>query len=98
MDANGFKHFVPALARLAYGTGRDLTPDRVLHYFTRDRIAGLSARQRAAVEALLLDLSEVLTPDPDGNRTGKLDCALRRVRGQPCPSDERQDRILARDR
>src|SRR5215203_4190809 len=53
MDEPGFKHFVPALARLAYGTSPDFLA-RVLYYLTRARIAAFSEAQRAAVEALLL--------------------------------------------
>jgi hypothetical protein len=95
MDANGFKHFVPALARLAYGTGREFVLHHLLHYLTRERVAAFTDRQRAALQALLGDLREAFAPQLDTERSAKLDCALRRVRGQPCPSDERQDRILA---
>jgi hypothetical protein len=95
MDAAGFKHFVPALARLAYGTGADFVLPRVLHYLTRARIAAFSEAQRAAVEALLLDLREALRSELDGEISAKLDCGLRRLRGGPCPSDQEQDRILA---
>ena len=95
MDAAGFKHFVPALARVAYGTGPDFVLDRVLHYLTRERLAAFSEAQRAAVEALLLDLREALRSELDRERSAKLDCGLRRLRGEPCASDQEQDRLLA---
>jgi hypothetical protein len=95
MDAAGFKHFAPALARVAYGTGPDFVLDRVLHYLTRDRLAAFSEAQRAAVEALLLDLREALRSELDGERSAKLDCGLRRLGGELCASDQEQDRLLA---
>jgi hypothetical protein len=95
MDAAGFKHFVPALARVAYGTGPDFVLDRVLHYLTRERIGACSEAERAAVEALLLDLREALRSELDGEISAKLDCGLRRLRGEPCESDHERERILA---
>ena len=95
MDAAGFKHFVPALARVAYGTGPDFVLDRVLHYVTRERIGACSEAERAAVEALLLDLREALRSELYGKRSAKLDCGLRRLGGELCASDQEQDRLLA---
>jgi hypothetical protein len=95
MDAAGFKHFVPALARLAYGTGPDFVLDRVLHYLTRERLAAFSEEQRAAVEALLADLADRMRAGLDARQAERLDCALRRIHGEPCPSDREWDRILA---
>jgi hypothetical protein len=96
MGADGFKHFVPALARILYGAGPDFTAlDKVLHYLTRDRVADFDERQRAAIDALLLDLAEMLKPDLDVERAAKLDGALLRLRGEASPEDRKQDRILA---
>jgi hypothetical protein len=95
MDAAGFRHFVPALARLVYDGGPDLVLDQVLHYLTRERIAAFSKAQRAAVEALLADLAGEFHGKPAAKQTVLLDCARRRIRGEPCPSDQQQDRILA---
>jgi hypothetical protein len=95
MDAAGFKHFTPALARLAYGTGPDLVLDRVLHYLTRERIAAFSETQRAAVEALLADLADRMRGGLTPKQAERLDRALSRIRLESCPSDQEQDRILA---
>ena len=95
MDAAGFKHFVPALARVAYGTGPDFVLDRVLHYLTRERLAAFSEPQRAAMEALLADLADRMRGGLTPKQAERLDCALSRIRGQSCPSDQEQDRMLA---
>ena len=95
MDAAGFKHFVPALARVAYGTGPDFVLDRVLHYLTRERLAAFSEPQRAAMEALLADLADRMRGGLTPKQAERLDCALSHIRGQSCPSDQKQDRILA---
>ena len=96
MGADGFKHFVPALARILCGAAPDLTAlDKVLHYLTRDRVADLDERQRAALNTLLLDVGSALNPDVDAERAAKLDGALLRLRGKASPEDEKQDRILA---
>jgi hypothetical protein len=95
IDAAGFQHFVPALARLAYEGGPDLVLDQVLHYLTRERIAAFSEAQRAAVEALLADLASEFHGKLAAKQTALLDCARRRIRGEPCPSDQEQERILA---
>lgn len=95
MDATGFRHFVPALARIVYDCGPDLVLDQVLHYLTRERIAAFAEAQRAAVEALLADLGGEFHGKLAANQTVLLDRALRRLRGEPCPSDQEQDRILA---
>jgi hypothetical protein len=95
MDATGFKHFVPALARVAYGTGPDFVLARVLHYLTRERIASFSEAQRAAVEALLADLASEFHSKLAAKQTILLDWARHRIRGELCASDQEQDRILA---
>ena len=90
-----FAYFIPTLARLAYGAGPEFLLDKLLHYLTAERIGAFSDRQRAAAEALLLDLREALRSELDGGRSAKLDCGLRRLRGEPCKSDHERERILA---
>ena len=74
-----------SLARLAYGTGQDFHLTSFLTYLRADRIETFDARQRAAVEALLVHLSIALTGELSDDDYLDLEWALRRVRGEPGP-------------
>jgi hypothetical protein len=55
VSVEGFQYYLPALARLALGRGRDYYLDQFLFHlrWPPERIAGLTAEQRAAVRRLL---------------------------------------------
>jgi hypothetical protein len=84
-NPEGFKYFMPALARLAYGTGPDFHLTSFLTYLRADRIESFTDTQRAAVEALLVHLSIALTGELTDGDYLDLEWALRRVRGEPGP-------------
>jgi hypothetical protein len=84
-NPDGFKYFMPALARLAYGTGPDFHLTSFLTYLRSDRIETFTDRQRAAVEALLVHLSFALAGELSEDDYLDLEWALRRVRGEPGP-------------
>ena len=84
-NPDGFKYFMPALARLAYGTGQDFHLSSFLHYLTPTRIETFTDRQRASVEALLVDLAIALAGELNEDDYLDLEWALRRVRGEPGP-------------
>jgi len=76
---------MPALARLAYGTGPDFHLTSFLIYLQAERIATFDARQREAVEALLVHLGVALAGELSDDDFLDLEWALRRVRGEPGP-------------
>ncbi len=85
-NPDGFKYFMPALARLAYGTGQDYVLTSFLQHLREDRIETFTDRQRAAVERLLIHLAVAIASEIE--RCGDdhdLEWALRRVRGEPGP-------------
>jgi hypothetical protein len=84
-NPDGFKYFMPALARLAYGTGPDSHLTSFLTYLRADRIETFTERQRDAVEALLVHLSVALAHELSDGDYLDLEWALRRVRGEPGP-------------
>jgi hypothetical protein len=84
-NPDGFKYFMPALARLAYGTGPDFHLTSFLIYLQPERIATFDDRQRAAVEALLIHLGVALAGELTDDSYLDLEWALRRVRGEPGP-------------
>ena len=85
-NPQGFAYFMPALARLAYGTGQDYNLDLFLFHLRYDRIAAFSPRQRTAVESLLVHLAIALAPEIERCRHWpELEWAFRRARGEPGP-------------
>jgi hypothetical protein len=83
-NPDGFKYFMPALARIACATGREYFLGSFLTYLPADRVESFTERQRAAVEALLLHLAEVLGPEIDaGMDRETYNWALGRIRGEP---------------
>ena len=81
-NPDGFKYFLPALARLAYDSQylRDFLSQ--IWYLRTDTF---DIRQRAAVEALLMHLAVSLAPALTDDDYIELEWALRRVRGEPGP-------------
>jgi hypothetical protein len=84
-NPDGFKYFMPALARLAYGTGPQFHLTSFLTYLQLDHIASFNGRQRAALEALLVHLSVALEGELTDSHYLDLEWALRAVRGEPGP-------------
>lgn len=86
-NPDGFKYFMPALARLASAAGGDYYLDLFCSQLRHDRIETFAPRQRAAVEALLYHLSETLGPEIEQNDDyPDLEWTLRRLRGEPGPA------------
>jgi hypothetical protein len=85
-NPEGFKYFLPVLARLAYGTGQEYYLDDFLSQLRYDRIEAFTKRQRVAVESLLVHLAIALAPEIERCGTWpELEWTLRRVRGEPGP-------------
>jgi hypothetical protein len=84
-NPDGFKYFMPALARLAYGIGPDFHLTSFLIYLQPERIATFDERQSAAVERLLVHLGMALAGELSNDHYLELEWALRRVRGEPGP-------------
>jgi hypothetical protein len=85
-NPEGFKYFMPALARLAYGCGQDYYLDLFCSQLRDDRIATFSRRQRDAVEALIYDLAETITAEIERcDGFHDLEWALCRLRGEHGP-------------
>ena len=85
-NPDGFKYFMPALARLAYGTGPDYFLTSFLSQIRSERIETFSQRQRAAIEALMIHLAVAIAAEIE--RCGdfhELEWALRRIREEPGP-------------
>ncbi len=83
-NPDGFKYFMPALARLACATGPEYFLGSFLTYLNADRVESFTERQRAAVKALLLHLAEALGPDIEGGYDrDTFEWALGRIRGEP---------------
>ena len=85
-NPDGFKYLLPALARLACGSGDAYYLDLFCTQLRDDRIETFDARQRAAVEALLYHLAVVLSAEIE--RYGdfpEMEWTLRRLRGEPGP-------------
>ncbi len=86
-NPDGFKYFMPALARLACAGGDDYYLDLFCNQLRPDRIETFTERQRAAVEALIYQLSEVLGPQIEQyGDYPELEWSLRRLRGEPGPA------------
>ena len=85
-NADGFKYFLPALARLACGAGQDYYLSQFLFHLNGERVATFTKDQRRAVENLLWALSETLARDiEDADDYHDLEWALRRLRGEAGP-------------
>lgn len=85
-NPDGFKYFMPALARLACGTGDAYYLDLFCNHLRDDRIATFDARQRAAVEALLYHLAVTLSDEIERcDDFPELEWTLRRLRGESGP-------------
>ena len=78
---------MPALARLAYGTGQDYFLTSFLCHLRPDRIETFSQRQRASIEELLIHLSIAIASEIERcNDFHELEWALRRIRGNWAPA------------
>jgi hypothetical protein len=85
-NPDGFKYFMPALARLAYGTGQDYFLTSFMFHLRPDRIETFTERQRTAIEKLLIHLSVAIASEIERcNDFHELEWALRRIRGEPGP-------------
>jgi len=85
-NSEGFKYFMPALARLAYGTGQDYFLTSFMFHLRPDRIQTFTDRQRIAIEKLLIHVSFAIASDIERcNDFHELEWALRRIRGEPGP-------------
>jgi hypothetical protein len=56
---------MPALARLALGTGERYYLSQFLFHLNRERIAAFSAEQRAAVRDLLIHIRDTMAQEVD---------------------------------
>ena len=86
-NPDGFKYFLPALARLACGSGDDYYLTQFLFHLNSERVSSLSAKQRKLLEAFLYRLS-----DENGDEIEEMgdfpemEWALRRLTGEDGPA------------
>lgn len=67
----GFRYYMPALARLALGTGRDYYLDQFLFHVSRSRrLRTLTSRQKTAILSFLLYLRETHQVEIERNLDG----------------------------
>ena len=85
-NPDGFKHLVPALARLAFGRGDAYYLDTLVFQLRHDRVLTFSDEQKRALEDLLLHLAVELDDAIPDHDWPEIEWALRRLRGEPGPA------------
>jgi hypothetical protein len=63
----GYRYYMPALARLALGSGNDWYLDQFLFHLNEDRVETFSPAQRAAVLGLLEHILETMFDEAEAN-------------------------------
>jgi hypothetical protein len=84
-NPDGFKHLMPALARLAFGSGDAYYLDTFVFQLRHDRIATFTDEQKRAVEGLLVYLAIDLAGEIPDHDWPEIEWAIRRLRGEPGP-------------
>ena len=85
-NPDGFKHLLPALARLAFGRGDAYYLDTFVFQLRHDRILTFTDEQKRALEDLLLHLAVELDDEISDYDWPEIEWALRRLRGEAGPA------------
>ncbi|HEX6142130.1 MAG TPA: hypothetical protein VFZ01_05405 [Geminicoccaceae bacterium] len=85
-NPDGFKHLLPALARLAFGRGNAYYLDTFVFQLRHDRILTFTDEQKRALEDLLLHLAVELDDEIRDYDWPEIEWVLRRLRGEAGPA------------